>query len=162
MDLGEHIQTHLLSVWREEKKFLRRGAEGMLFLTEKHLMFVTKTQAKYKWWDPATLRQIRTLHKSKDTMIRHDGYGDEDLRQDLENKKNLEVSYDQILKADFEEKPWGSALKLEISFGGKTKKYHFSIVEGWVKYPLKDPLKFMRVDWAPIVDYIKSKQKITE
>ncbi|MGQ0638040.1 MAG: hypothetical protein ACT4N1_01575 [Nitrososphaerota archaeon] len=162
MDLDEHIQTHLLSVWREEKKFLKRGAEGMLFLTEKHLMFVTKTQAKYKWWDPAVLRQIRTLNKSKDTMIQHDGYGDEELRLDLENKSNAEISYDQVSKVDIEEKPWGSVLKLEINFGNKTKKYQFSIVEGWVKYPVKDPVKFMRVDWTPVVDYIKSRQKIME
>jgi len=162
MDLDERIQTHLLSVWGEEKKFLKRGAEGMLFLTEKHLMFVTKTLSKYRWWDPATLRQIKTFHKSKNTMIHHDGYGDEELRRDLENKKNMEVSYDQISKVDIEEKPWGSVLKLEINFGMKTKKYHFSIVEGWVKYPLKDPVKFMKVDWTPVVDYIKSKQKITE
>jgi len=162
MDLDEHIHTHLLSVWREEKKFLKRGAEGMLFLTERHLIFVTKTQAKYKWWDSAVLRQIRTLHKSKNTVICHDGYGDKDLRRDLENKVNGEISYDQVSKMDIEEKPWGSVLKFEINFDNKIKKYQFSIVEGWVKYPVKDPVKFMKVDWAPVVDYIKSRQKIME
>lgn len=161
MDSDEHIQTHLLSVWSEEKKFLKRGVEGMLFLTDRHLMFVTKTLAKIKWWDAATLRQIRTLLKSRSIMIHHDGYGDDHLRRDLENKQNMEITYDRILNAESEEKSWGSVLKLEITFGDKTKKYNFSVVQDWVKYPLKDPVKFMKVDWTPVVDYIKSRQKIT-
>lgn len=162
MDADEHIQTHLLYVWREEKKFLTRGVEGMLFLTDRHLMFITKTEAKVRWWDNAAQRQILTLHKSKNTMLHHVGYGDDDLRRDLENKANMEILFDRILNVDSEEKPWGTILKLEISHVDKKKKYHFSIVEGWVKYPLKDPVKFMRVDWTQFVDYIKSRQKITE
>lgn len=160
MDSDEHIQTHLVSVWGEEKKLFKRGTEGMLFLTEKHLMFVTKTKAKMKWWQAATSRQLRTLLKSPNTMIHHDGYGDENLRQDLENKTNLEFSFDRILDVGFEEKPWGPILKLEINMGDKTKKYHFSVVGGWVKYPVKDPIKFMKVDWTHFVEYIKSRQKI--
>ena len=160
MDSDEHIQTHVLSVWGEEKKFLKRGVEGMLFLTEKHLMFVTRTEAKMKWWIAAVERQIRTLLNSKNIMIHHDGYGDEELRLDLQNEKNMEISHDQILNASSEEKSWGSILKLEINKGDKTKKYQFSIVSGWVKYPAKDPIKFMKVDWTPFVDYIKSRQKI--
>lgn len=160
MDSDEHIQTHVLSVWGEEKKFLKRGVEGMLFLTEKHLMFVTRTEAKMKWWIAAVERQIRTLLNSKNIMIHHDGYGDEELRLDLQNEKNMEISHDQILNVSSEEKSWGSILKLEINKGDKTKKYQFSIVSGWVKYPAKDPIKFMKVDWTPFVDYIKSRQKI--
>lgn len=162
MNIDEHIQTHLLSVWMEEKKFLKRGTEGMLFLTDKHLMFVTKTEAKMKWWSPATTRQIRMLLKSKNTMIHHDGYGDDDLRRDLENEKNIEIPFDRIVNIDSEEKGWGSVLKMEISMGDKIKKYHFSIVGGWVKYPIKDPVKYMRVDWTPFIDYIKSRQRLTK
>lgn len=163
MDSNEHIQTHVLSVWGEEKKFFKRGVEGMLFLTEKHLMFVTKTEAKMRWWASAVERQIRTfLQKSNSTMLHHDGYGDEELMLDLQNKKNWEISFDQILNAGFEEKSWGSVLDLELKMEDKIKKYRFSIVSGWVKYPAKDPIKYMKVDWAPFVDYIKSKQKITE
>jgi hypothetical protein len=163
MDLDEHIQAHLVSVWGEEKKFLKRGVEGMFFLTEKHLMFVTKTEAKMKWWETATSRQLRTLLKSNDDiMTRHDGYGEDDLRLDLENNANLEISFDRILKVDSEEKPWAPVLKIEINMGDKTTKYHFSIVGGWVKYPLKDPVTYIKVDWTPFVEYIKNKQKTLE
>lgn len=160
MDTDEHIQAHLISVWREERKFLKRGIEGMFFLTEKHLMFIVKTQAKMSWWDAATAKQVQTLRKSMITMIHQDGYGDDDLRRDLKNDKNEEVSFDSILRADFEEKSWGNVLHLEINESGKARRYQFSVVEGWVKYPLKDPIKFMKVNWAPFVNYIKSKQKV--
>lgn len=160
MDADEHIQAHLVSVWREEKKFLKHGIEGMLFLTEKHLMFIVKTQATMSWWDATTSRQVQTLRQSKSTMLHQDGYTDDDLRKDLKNDKNEEVSFDNILRVDFEEKSWGNVMHLEIKYDGKARRYQFSVVEGWVKYPLKDPIKFMKVDWAPFVNYIKSKQKI--
>lgn len=160
MDPDEHIQTHLVSVWREERKFLKRGIEGMLFLTEKHLIFIVKTEAKMSWWDAATAKQIQMLHKSKNVMIHQEGYSDDDLRRDLKNDENEEVSFDNILHADFVEKPWGTVLHLEINEKDKARKYQFSVVEGWVKYPLKDPIKFMKADWTPFVNYIKSKQKV--
>ena len=160
MDADEHIQAHLVSVWREERKFLKRGIEGMLFLTEKHLMFILKTQAKMSWWDATTARQVQTLRQSKSTMIHQDGYSDDELRTDLKNDKNEEISFNNVLHADFEEKSWGNVMHLEINEGGKSRRYQFSVVEGWVKYPLKDPIKFMKVDWAPFVNYIKSKQKV--
>jgi len=160
MDPDEHIKAHILSVWREEKKFFKHGVEGMLFLTGNHVMFVTKTEAKVKWWAAAVERQIRALLNSKNIMIHHDGYDDKELRLDLQNKKNMEIPFNQILNVSSEEKSWGSALNLEINMGNKIKKYQFSIVSGWVKYPAKDPMKFMKVDWVPFVDYIKSRQKV--
>ena len=49
MDPDEKIQAHLVSVWREGKKFFSVGGrEGMLILTDKHLMFVQKTEAKMR------------------------------------------------------------------------------------------------------------------
>ena len=162
MDSDEHIQTHVLSVWCEEKKFFKRGVEGMLFLTENHLMFVTKTEAKVKWWAAAVERQIRTMLKSDNIMLHHDGYGDEQLRLDLQNKKNWEIPFNRILNVSYEEKSWGGVLNLEINMGDKTKKYQFSIVSGWVKYPAKDPIKYMKVNWTLFVDYIKSRQKVIE
>ena len=162
MDFDENIQTHILSVWCEEKKFFQHGAEGMLFLTEKHLMFVTKTEAKMRWWAAAVERQIRNLLNSKNIMIHHDGYDVKELRLDLENKKNMEIPFNLILNVSSEEKSWGSILNLEIKKEDKTKKYRFSIVSGWVKYPAKDPIKFMKADWNPFVDYIKNRQKVTD
>jgi hypothetical protein len=44
MDPDEKIQAHLVSIWREAKKFFSIGGrEGMLILTDKHLMFVQQT-----------------------------------------------------------------------------------------------------------------------
>ncbi|HLA22610.1 MAG TPA: hypothetical protein VJZ17_04130, partial [Nitrosopumilaceae archaeon] len=107
MDPDEHIKAHILSVWREEKKFFKHGVEGMLFLTGNHVMFVTKTEAKVKWWAAAVERQIRALLNSKNIMIHHDGYDDKELRLDLQNKKNMEIPFNQILNVSSEEKSWG-------------------------------------------------------
>ena len=159
MDNDEKILAHLVSVWREEKKFLSIGGkEGMLFLTDRHLMFVRKTQAKKKWWGAVTQRQVLTLIKTNNTMIRHDGYNEESLRLDLENKKNVEIPFNNILKIESEERTWGTVLLLKIKENGKNKSYEFSIVQDWVKYPMKDPIKYMKVDWLPIIQYIKDTQ----
>ena len=55
MESDEKIQAHIVSIWRESKKFFAFGGkEGMLVLTDKHLMFVHKTDAKMKWWKAIT------------------------------------------------------------------------------------------------------------
>ena len=73
MDSDEKIQAHVVSIWRESKKFFSIGGrEGMLILTNKHLMFVHKTEAKKKWWGAIRKRQTVHFLKSKDTMITHD------------------------------------------------------------------------------------------
>jgi hypothetical protein len=162
MDLDEHIQAHVLSVWREGKKlFSFHGTEGMLLLTDKHLMFVNKTEAKMRWWSAARQRQVLTFLKSKNVMIHHDGYDEEQLRIDLENKKNMEIKIDDILNIVSEKKTWGGVLNIEINRNDKKEKYQFSVVQDWVKYPAKDPTKFMDVDWEPLVQYIKDRQKFT-
>ena len=163
MDLDERIQAHVVSAWRESKKlFSIRGTEGMLILTDKHLLFINKTEAKMRWWNAATQRQVLTFTRSKNIMIRHDGYDEEQLRIDLENKKNMEIKFDDILNITCENKVWGGVLNLEINRDEKTEKYQFSIVQDWVKYPAKDPTKYMKVDWEPFVQYIKDRQLITK
>ncbi|MFB5624864.1 MAG: hypothetical protein ACE5RP_08140 [Nitrosopumilus sp.] len=52
-------------------------------------------------------------------------------------------------------------LNLEIKQGEKKQKYQFSVVQDWVKYPIKDPQKYIKVDWSSLVQYIKDRQKIT-
>ena len=114
MQPDEKIQAHLVSVWRESKKFLSIGGkEGMLLLTDKHLMFVHKTEAKSTWWKAITQRQVINFIKSKNTMITHDGYGEEELLDDLEDERNIELSFDDISAISFEEKSWGSVLQLD-------------------------------------------------
>ncbi len=163
MESDEKIQTHLVSVWRESKKFFSIGGkEGMLVLTDKHLMFVHKTEAKMKWWQSIRQRQVINFLKSKNTMIRHDGYVESNLMRDIENKKNVELLFDDILNITHEEKEWGSILILEYEKDGKQQKYQYSIAQDWVKYPAKEPTKYMKVDWEPFVQYIKDRQKFTK
>ena len=163
MDSDERILAHIVSVWRESKKFLSIGGrEGMLILTDRHLMFVHKTEAKKKWWQAIVERQIVDLlkDKSKNIMTMQDGYTEKNLKIDLENEKNTEVSFDDITKIEHKEEVWGSALNIEYTKIGQKEKFQFSVVQGWVKYPAKDPLKYLRVDWEPLVQYIKDHQKL--
>ncbi len=163
MDSDERILAHVVSVWRESKKFLSIGGrEGMLILTDRHLMFVNKTEAKKKWWQAIVQRQIVDLlkDKSKNLMTMQDGYTEKNLKIDLENEKNTEISFDDITKIEHKEEVWGSALNIEYTKIGQKEKFQFSVVQGWVKYPAKDPLKYLRVDWEPLVQYIKDHQKL--
>ena len=162
MESMEKIQAHVLSVWREHKEFFGgRGKEGMLVLTNRRLMFIKKTEAGMKWWGAVRTRQIVRLLRSKDVMFTEDGYDEESLRTDVENKKNQEIRFNDILNIDFEEKVWGSVLLLEILEDSKKRKYQFSVVQDWVKYPLSAPTKYMKVDWSGFVKYIKDKQLVT-
>jgi hypothetical protein len=163
MQPDETIQAHLVSVWRESKKFFSIGGrEGMLILTDKHLVFVHKTESKMNWWKAIIQRQVVNFIKSKNTMIRHDGYNEKDLINDLENKKNVEVSFDDISSINYEEKIWGSVLQLEYEKDGKEEKFQYAIARDWVKYPIKEPTKYMKVDWKPFVQYIKDRQRFTK
>ena len=84
MDSDEKIVVHLVSVWREGGSFLSVGGkEGMLFLTDKHLMFVRKTERMKKWWKSVVTRQVVTLIQNSDVMIKHDGYDAEDLEIEI-------------------------------------------------------------------------------
>ena len=163
MDSDEKIQAHIVSVWREGKKtFSIGGKEGMLVLTNKHLMFIHKTNAKMNWWKAITQRQVINFIRSKNTMIIHDGYNEKELIEDLENEKNVEISFDDISKIEAQEKSWGSVLYIEYQKEGKNEKFQYSIAQDWVKYPAKEPTKYMKVDWKPFVQYIKDRQKFTE
>jgi len=163
MEPDEKIQAHLVSVWRESKKFFSIGGkEGMLVLTDRHLMFVHKTESKMNWWKAITQRQVINFIKSKNTMIRHDGYNEKDLLNDLEDVRNTELSFDDISSISFTEKDWGSSLQLEFNQDEKDEKFQYSIAQDWVKYPAKEPTKYMKVDWGPFVQYIKDRQKFTK
>ena len=163
MQPDETIQAHLVSIWRESKKFFSIGGrEGMLILTDKHLVFVHKTESKMNWWKAIIQRQVVNFIKSKNTMIRHDGYNEKDLINDLENKKNVEVLFDDISSISYEEKVWGSVLQLEYKKDGKEEKFQYALAQDWVKYPMKEPTKYMKVDWKPFVQYIKDRQRFTK
>jgi hypothetical protein len=159
----EKIQAHLVSVWRESKKFFSVGGkEGMLVLTDKHLSFVHKTESKMSWWKAITQRQVINFLKSKNTMIHHDGYNEEDLANDIENTKNIELGFNEIDKIEFKDEVWGSVLYLEYEKDGKKENFQYSLAQDWVKYPIKEPTKFLKVDWEPFVQYVKERQKFTK
>jgi hypothetical protein len=157
MEPDEKIVVHLLSVWREEKKLFSRGKECMFFLTDKHVSFIIKTEAKMNWWKAAVQRQIVALSKSPTTMITQDGYGRKELENDLKNEKNEEIPLSNIISVGTEEKRWGTVLNLKFSSDGKEKSYRLSVVRDWIGYPIRDPMKFLTVDWTPIVNYIQDK-----
>lgn len=156
MDVSEKIHTHLLSVWMEVKRLITIGGkEGMLFLTDKHLIFVYKTKAKIKWWQYAVTKQVIHMMNTKQTIVKHDGYDEANLIEDLKDKRNIEIKFKDILNIKQEEKKWGSVLNLVYVVGNKEKKCRFSIVQDWVKYPLKEPTKYMKVDWEPFIKKIR-------
>ena len=76
MENDEEIRAHVVSIWRESKKFLSIGGrEGMLVLTDKHLSFIHKTTAKIKWWKAITQRQALMVYENQRIqLIHHDGY----------------------------------------------------------------------------------------
>ena len=120
MHPDENIKAHLVSVWRESKKFFSIGGrEGMLILTDKHLVFVHKTESKMNWWKAIIQRQVINFIKSKNTMIRHDGYNEKDLMNDMEDDRNIELGFDDISSISYTEKDWGSSLQLEYNKKGK-------------------------------------------
>ena len=129
MEVEEKIQAHILSVWKEGRGFFSgKGREGMLILTNSRLLFVKKTEAGMKWWGAIRTRQIVRLLQFKNVMVVEDGYTEESLRTDLENKKNQKISFNDILHVESKEKVWGSVLFLDIIEGGKEKKIQFSVV----------------------------------
>ena len=93
-------------------------------------------------------------------MVRHDGYNEKNLMLDVENERNVELAFDDILKIEHKEEQWGSALNLEYNKNGKEEKFQFSVVQDWVKYPAKNPMKYLKVDWEPFIQYIKDGQKL--
>jgi len=163
MESEEKIQAHILSVWKEGRGFFGgKGKEGMLILTNRRLLFIKKTEAGMKWWGAVRTRQTVRLLQSKDVMFVEDGYGEEKLRRDLENKKNQKISFNNILCVEVKEKVWGNVLFLDIIEDGKEKKFQFSIVQDWVKYPISAPMKYLKVDWSGFVKYIQDKQVVTK
>jgi len=166
MEFNEKIHTHLMSVWRESKSFFGIGGkEGMLILTDNHFIFLKRTERMKKWWGAVTKRQVVALLQNKSTIQRLDGYEEKDLQIDLEEVKEKYISkitFDNILEIEEEEKTWGSVLKIEAIENEKKKSYEFSIVQDWVKYPIKDPTKYLNVDWKPCIEFIKSRQRVTK
>ena len=86
-------------------------------------------------------------------------YDEKKLDLDLENLKNLRFRFAEIVDVESEEKSWGSVLVLKLRNEDKVVKYHLSIVRDWVSYPIKSPMTFLKINWLPVVQYVRSEMK---
>jgi hypothetical protein len=156
VDWDEQIKAHLVWIWRQEEGFMKRGKEGMLVITDRRIVFITKTYMSYRIHDVHSIRQLKKFSEGENVFRPLEGYGIKNLDDDLKKStENSDIPFSQILDIISEEKRWGTQLMVKINLGIKSKTYKFSIVKGWVKYPLKDPVEFQHVDWLPVINLIK-------
>ncbi|HXG07786.1 MAG TPA: hypothetical protein VNI77_10740 [Nitrososphaera sp.] len=157
VDWDEEIKAHLFWVWKEGEGFLGHGKECMLVVTDKRIAVITKTDMTVKMHDTHSLRQARRFQAGENIFRPAEGYKLEHLERDLDKSAdNLEIPFGQILDISSEEKSWGTVLKVIQNLGDKTKTHKFSIAKGWVKYPAKDPMGYLKVDWSPIINLVKT------
>jgi hypothetical protein len=156
VDWNEQIKGHLFWVWGGEEGLFKRGKEGMLVVTDRRLAFIIKTDMTYKMHESHSIRQLKRFEAGENIFRPAEGYKLEDLKKDLaKSPDNLQIPFVQILDVISEEKDWGALLKVKTNLGYKAKVFKFSIVKGWVKYPVKDPLEFQRMDWRPLISLVK-------
>ena len=157
VEWNEQIKAHLVWIWGEEEGFLKRGKEGMLVITDRRIAFISKTNMTYRIHDIHAMRQHKRFKEGENVFRPLEGYKIKDLEDDLNKSgENLEIPFRQILDITQHKKRWGTLLKVNANFIDKSKIYKFSIVKGWVKYPLKDPIEFQRMDWTDLIDLFKT------
>jgi len=153
----EQIRAHLFWIWNEGEGFLKRGKEGMLVITDKRLVFITKTDMSFKMHDTHSLRQAKRFEAGEEVFRPAEGYKLEHLERDLDKSPdNVEIPFRQIMDITAEEKRWGTLLKVKVNLGDKSKIEKYSIVKGWVKYPAKDPIGFQKMNWTPLISLVKA------
>ncbi len=156
VDWDEQIKAHLVWIWGQEEGFMKRGKEGMLVVTDRRIAFITKTNMSYRVHDIHSLRQLKKFKEGGNMFKPLEGYGIKNLDDDLKKSaENYDIPFNQILDITSEDKRWGTLLKIKINLGIKSKTCKFSIVKGWVKYPLKDPVEFQHVNWFPVINLFK-------
>lgn len=156
VDWDEQIKGHLFWVWGGEEGLFKRGKEGMLVVTDRRLAFIVKTDMTYRMHETHSIRQLKRFEAGENIFRPAEGYKLEHLKKDLaKSPENLQIQFAKILDIISEEKSWGTLLKVKTDIGYKAKVFKFSIVKGWVKYPVKDPLEFQRMDWRPLINLVK-------
>lgn len=129
----------------------------MLVITDRRIAFISKTNMTYRIHDVHAMRQLKRFKERENVFRPLEGYKVKDLEDDLNKSgENLEIPFRQILDITQQEKRWGTLLKVNANLIDKSKIYKFSIVKGWVKYPLKDPIEFQRMDWTDLIDLFKT------
>jgi hypothetical protein len=157
VEWDEQIKAHLVWIWSEEEGFLKRGKEGMLVITDRRIAFISKTNMTYRIHDVHAMRQLKRFKEGENVFRPLEGYKIKDLEDDLNKSgENLDIPFRQILDITQQEKRWGTLLKVNVNLIDKSKIYKFSIVKGWVKYPLKDPIEFQRMDWTDLINLFKT------
>ena len=53
-------------------------------------------------------------------------------------------------------------ITMHVTTSIEEKKFQFSVVQDWVKYPISAPMKYLKVDWSRFVKYIQDKRIITK
>jgi hypothetical protein len=140
-------------VWGEEEGFMKRGKEGMLVITDRRLVFISKTNMTYRIHDVHASRQLKRFKENANIFRPVEGYTIQNLQEDMKlSEQNLQFPFSQILDIESEDKRWGTLLKVKINLGDRSKIYKYSIVSGWVKYPAKDPILFQRMDWSRLIE----------
>ena len=157
VDWDEQIKAHLFWIWNEAEGFLKRGKEGMLVVTDKRLVFITKTDMSFKMHETHSIRQAKRFEAGEEVFRPAEGYKLEHLERDLDKSPdNVEIPFRQIKDITAEEKRWGTLLKVKVNLGDKSKLEKYSVVKGWVKYPAKDPIGFQKMNWTPLINLVKA------
>jgi hypothetical protein len=157
LDWDEQIKAHLMWIWGGEVGFMKRGIEGMLIITDRRIVFISKTDMTYRVHDVYSRRQRIRFEQDENIFRPIEDYGINELRVDMNKSvKNIEMPFSKTTDLFIEEKRWGTALRISFIDEEKKKHYKFSVVKSWVKYPAKDPLEFQRMDWSPVITLFKN------
>jgi len=84
LEWDEQIRAHLMWIWGGEDGFMKRKREGMLVVTEKRLIFITKTNMSYRIHDVHSQRQLLRFKEKKNVFLPIEGYGITELKNDIE------------------------------------------------------------------------------
>lgn len=83
LEWNEQIKAHLMWIWGGEDGFMKRKKEGMLVVTERNLIFITKTNMSYRIHEVHSQRQLLRFKENKDVFLPLEGYGITELRLSL-------------------------------------------------------------------------------
>ena len=126
-------------------------------ITDRRFAFISKTEMTYRAHYTHSTRQLNRFTDAENVFRPAEGYAIKDLEKDLDKSPdNIEVPFRQIMDISSEKKRWGTLLKVKLNLGDTSKTIRFSIVKSWVTYPAKDPLEYQHVDWAPLINLIKT------
>lgn len=138
---------------------MKRGREGILVLTSKRVAFISRTSMNVDVWKREVDSQVKELHRSKDPIRVSKAYTLDMLYNDIERDKvkNLSIPLSSIVEMSCEEKRYGSILRLVFSDDeGRSKRYTFTVVRSWIRYPVADPVEYEHVDWDRWIELAKS------